>query len=189
MTHASSYQIEFLYRKLMIVDLALFVRWSPTYMMIIKDVFWICTEIICVLLCMIFVIQLFFFFVTALTMRNIVLLFALIAVALAADRCAVTNPIDCGYPGTNWHTFAFLLYRHQSGSLWDSWMLLRWWRFPLLLLSRIWSGKHHKGSHCSRLSLWCWLRRRPLHHHQPLLRYFLPCHSRCIPNRKKMICF
>ena len=40
-------------------------------------------------------------FVIALKMRNIVLLFALIAVALAADRCAVTNPIDCGYSGTN----------------------------------------------------------------------------------------
>lgn len=61
MTHVLSYQIEFLYRKLMIVDLALFVRWSPTYMMIIKDVLWICTEIICVLLYMIFVILQFFF--------------------------------------------------------------------------------------------------------------------------------
>ena len=57
------------------------------------------TIIICVLQCMIFVILLFYFFVTALTMRNIVLFFALIAVALAADRCAVTNPIDCGFPG------------------------------------------------------------------------------------------
>lgn len=43
--------------------------------------------------------SIFYFFVTALTMRNIVLFFALIAIALAADRCAVTNPIDCGFPG------------------------------------------------------------------------------------------
>ena len=45
-------------------------------------------------------------------MRNIVLFFALIAVALAADRCAVTNPIDCGFPGMLW--FVICLSTHPG---------------------------------------------------------------------------
>lgn len=39
-------------------------------------------------------------FVIALIMRNLVILCLFIAAAFAADQCTVTNPIDCGYPGT-----------------------------------------------------------------------------------------
>ena len=39
-------------------------------------------------------------FVIALTMRNLVILCLFLAAVFAADQCTVTNPIDCGYPGT-----------------------------------------------------------------------------------------
>lgn len=39
----------------------------------------------------------FLFVLSTLSMKSIVLLLLLVGLALAADRCEVSNPIDCGY--------------------------------------------------------------------------------------------
>ena len=140
------------------------------------------TIIICVLLCMIFVIQLFFFLCYCSNNEKY-------RSVLCFDRCCTRCWSMCCYQSHwlwfPWYALICHLFvypsRHWTKSLWDSWLLLCWWSFSLLLLSWCWSGEHNKSSHCSWLSLWCWLCRWSLHHHQPLFRYFLPCYSWCIP--------
>ncbi len=114
----------------------------------------------------------FLFVLSTLSMKSIVLLLLLVGLALAADRCEVSNPIDCGYDSMDCE------HTPVPRDWWDpvcgSRLLLPQRIEPCLFLPRRGKGQHHKGPHRPRLPLWCWFRRHHHEHREQILRLHFP---------------